>query len=75
MWLATRPVVESWPFCLTFVRGSSERAVVAGFGAGMDEAGRGSPAVPSVRVTRSGGWVVALEENVQPWGTRPGGCA
>jgi hypothetical protein len=71
MWLARGPGWEGWPFCLTFVRDSDERTVLTGFGANMDEAGQGSPEDPSVSVGRSAGWVVALEMNVLPWGTRP----
>jgi hypothetical protein len=71
MWLAGRSGWNSWPFCLTFVRDSGERTVLAGFGASMDEAGHGSPEDPSVRVGRSGGWVVVVEDNVPPWGIRP----
>jgi hypothetical protein len=36
-WLASLPDVGSWPFCLTFVRGGTEREVFEGFGADPDD--------------------------------------
>jgi hypothetical protein len=78
-WLGDQPDVGSWPFCLTFVRGSTEREVLEGFGADPDDAGVAGATIPfgeardrpTVMVGRSGEWVFALEENVPAQGTRP----
>lgn len=78
-WLGDQPDVGSWPFCLTFVRGSTEREVLEGFGADPDEAVPGHATIPfgeaydrpRVMVGRSGEWVFALEENIPAHGTRP----
>ncbi|MGH3249138.1 MAG: DUF6461 domain-containing protein, partial [Trebonia sp.] len=78
-WLADQPDVGSWPFCLTFVRGATEREVLEGFGADPDDvvpAGATIPFgeahdIPRVMVGRSGEWVFALEENIPAQGTRP----
>jgi Family of unknown function (DUF6461) len=73
-WLG-HPPADNWPLCLTFVRGKTEGEVLAAFGAGPaassgPAAGHG-PQAPSVRVGRSGEWLVAVEENIPPQGTRP----
>jgi hypothetical protein len=74
MWLGG-PRYQSTPFCLTFVRGATEREVFTWFGAdpaaavpvvGSDLGGQ-----PTVRVARSGDWLVAIEANIPPQGTRP----
>jgi hypothetical protein len=78
-WLADQPNVGSWPFCLTFVRGSTEREVLEGFGANPDDTGAAGATIPfgeahdrpRVMVGRSGEWAFALEENILPQGTRP----
>jgi hypothetical protein len=86
-WLADRPNVGSWPFCLTFVRGATEREVLEGFGAeglgadanapdAPDDAGAAIPSGevhdrPRVMVGRSGEWIFALEETMTAQGTRP----
>ncbi|HEX7165204.1 MAG TPA: DUF6461 domain-containing protein [Trebonia sp.] len=79
-WLAHQPNVGSWPFCLTFVRGGTEREVLEGFGADLDDAVAARDAMisideahdrPTVMVGRSGEWVFALEENIPARGTRP----
>jgi Family of unknown function (DUF6461) len=78
-WLADYPDVGSWPFCLTFVRGVTEREVLEGFGADPDDAGVASATIPfgevhdrpRVMVGRSGEWVFALEENIPAQGMRP----
>ena len=78
-WLADLPHVGSWPFCLTFVRGATEREVLEGFGADPDAAGAASATIPfgeaqdppRVMVGRSGEWAFALEENIPAQGTRP----
>jgi hypothetical protein len=75
-WLA-EPAYHSAPICLTFVRGAGEDAVRAGFGtdpAGDVAAGDRASwqvAQPTVRIGRSGDWLVAIEENIPPQGTRP----
>jgi len=78
-WLADQPNVGSWPFCLTFVRGATEREVLEGFGADLDDAVAAGATIPfgevhdrpRVMVGRSGEWVFALEENITAQGTRP----
>ena len=78
MWLS-EPDYESAPWCLTFIRGAAEHAVLAGFGADPAEgvpARLGGPRPwpepePVVRVARSGQWLVAIEDNIPPQGTRP----
>jgi len=78
-WLADQPNVGSWPFCLTFVRGATEREVLEGFGADPDDTVAASATIPfgavhdrpRVMVGRSGEWVFALEENIPAQGTRP----
>ncbi|HEV3380636.1 MAG TPA: hypothetical protein VG142_06620 [Trebonia sp.] len=78
MWLS-EPDYESAPLCLTFVRGAGEHAVFTGFGADPAEgvsAGLGDrlpwpETEPVVRVARSGGWLIAIEDNIPPQGTRP----
>jgi hypothetical protein len=78
-WLGDQPNVGSWPFCPTFVRGSTEREVLEGFGADPDDAVAAGATIPfgeahdrpRVMVGRSGEWVFALEENITAQGTRP----
>jgi hypothetical protein len=78
-WLADQPEVGSWPFCLTFVRGATEREVLEGFGADPDDVVAAGATIPfgevhdrpRVMVGRSGEWVFALEENIPAQGTRP----
>jgi hypothetical protein len=78
-WLADHPDVGSWPFCLTFVRGATQREVLEGFGADPDDTIPASATIPfgevhdrpRVMVGRSGEWVFALEENITAQGTRP----
>ena len=78
-WLADQPDVGSWPFCLTFVRGATEREVLEGFGADPGDAVAARATIPfgeahdppRVMVGRSGDWVFALEENIPAQGTRP----
>jgi hypothetical protein len=74
MWLDDQRYAST-PFCLTFVRGATEREVFARFGADPDAAvpalGR-DPGGPSVvRVARSGDWLVASETDIPPQGIRP----
>jgi hypothetical protein len=74
MWLGG-PRYESVPFCLTFVRGATEREVFTRFGADpaaavpAESSEPGEP--PVVRVARSGDWLVAIETNIPPQGVRP----
>ena len=74
MWLSG-PRYESLPFCLTFVRGATERQVFTRFGADpaaavpSDGGDPGGP--PVVRMARSGDWLVAMETNIPPQGVRP----
>lgn len=78
-WLADLPGVGSWPFCLTFVRGGTEREVIEGFGADPEDTVAARATIPfgevherpRVMVGRSGEWVFALEENITAQGTRP----
>ncbi len=78
MWLS-EPDYESAPLCLTFVRGAGEHVVFAAFGADPAEAvsarlGEGLPWPETelvVRVARCGEWLVAIEDNIPPRGTRP----
>jgi hypothetical protein len=78
-WLANQADVGSWPFCLTFVRGGTEREVFEGFGADPDDTVAARAEIPfaevhdrpRVMVGRSGEWVFALEENIPAQGTRP----
>ncbi len=78
-WLANQPDVGSWPFCLTFVRGGTEREVFEGFGADPDGTVAARATIPfgevhdrpTVMAGRSGEWVFALEENIPAQGTRP----
>jgi hypothetical protein len=75
-WLANQADVGSWPFCLTFVRGGTEREA---FGADPDDAVAARAVIPfgeahdppRVMVGRSGEWVFALEENIPAQGMRP----
>lgn len=73
-WLG-HPPAAGWALCLTFVRGKTEGEVLAGFGAeptaSSGPAAGHAPQAPSVRVGRSGEWLVAVEENIPPQGTRP----
>jgi hypothetical protein len=71
MWLA-----RAWsvPTCLTFVRGTDERAVLAGLGVDPDAAVPSDAAeftTPVISIVRSGDWVVALEDSVYARGKRP----
>lgn len=77
-WLS-RPEHEGLT-CLTFVRGARESAVLAAFGADRAHAAQvtgvtgqapGSPGSPSVRVRRSGEWLIAAETDVPAYGVRP----
>jgi hypothetical protein len=78
MWLS-EPDYESVPLCLTFVRGAEEHAVFTGFGADPAEGvsarlGDRLPwpeTEPVVRVAQSRGWLIAIEDNIPPQGTRP----
>lgn len=72
-WLG-QPPADHWALCLTFVRGKTEGEVLAGFGADPQHRPARLPdmsQIPSVRVGRSGEWLVAVEENIPPQGTRP----
>ena len=78
-WLAD----SGWPWCLTFVRGVSEDHVLRAFGADPDEAVLREPgepmpapegmteAAPVIRVGQAGDWVIVIEEDEPPQGTRP----
>ena len=78
-WLANQADVGSWPFCLTFVRGGTEREVLEGFGADPDDVVAAYATIPfgeahvrpRVMVGRSGEWGFALEENIPAQGMRP----
>lgn len=74
MWLSESGW-ESVPFCLTFVRGATERQVFARFGADPDAAVPSESSepdgTPAVRVARSGDWLVGIETNIPPQGVRP----
>lgn len=74
-WLVEQPGAESWPFCLTFVRGVGERAVLAGLGVdpgdAVPSAAAQAPTAPGIIIMRSGDWTVALEDSIPPRGTRP----
>jgi hypothetical protein len=54
--------------CMTFVRGTDERAVLAGLGVDPDDAmAPGDPefaSTPGITIVRSGEWLVALEDAV-----------
>lgn len=62
--------------CMTFVRGTDERLVLAGLGVNPDDAIRpDSPefsSTPGITIVRSGDWLVALETAAWPRGIRPG---
>lgn len=75
MWLADSPLTDTRAgFCLTLVRGATERDVFAAFGADADRAAprswRDLGDVMWVQVGRCGDWVYALELN-SAHGTRP----
>jgi hypothetical protein len=61
--------------CLTFVRGTDERLVLAGLGVNPDDAVRpDSPefaSTPGITIVRSGDWLVVLETAAWPRGIRP----
>jgi hypothetical protein len=71
--LGSRP--RGIPGCLTFVRGTDERLVLAGLGVDPDDAIRpDSPefsSTPGITIIRSGDWLVALETAAWPRGIRP----
>jgi hypothetical protein len=60
--------------CMTFVRGSDERAVLTGLGVDPDDAmAPGDPefeSTPGITIVRSGEWLVALEDAVYARGIR-----
>lgn len=60
---------------MTFVRGTDERGVLTGLGADPDAAilpaDPGFSSVSGITVTRSGQWLVALEQSAWPRGIRP----
>jgi len=76
-WLVQQPGSRGFPgwMCMTFVRGSDERAVLAGLG--VDPDGAMPPtapefsSTPGITIVRSGGWLVALETAAWPRGIRP----
>ena len=74
-WLCRRRLGSALPgSCLTFVRGTDERAVLTGLG--VDPDGALPPAdpefssTPGITVFRSGDWVVALEDSTWARGRR-----
>jgi hypothetical protein len=74
-WLCRRRLGSVLPgSCLTFVRATDERAVLAGLGVDPDDAM--APAdpefssTPGITVLRSGDWVVALEDSAWARGRR-----
>jgi hypothetical protein len=75
MWLAQEPGSPSFPGCMTFVRATDERAVLAGLGVDPDAAI--PPTAPEfsstlgITLVRSSDWLVALEIPVNPRGIRP----
>ena len=76
-WLVQQPGSRGFPgwLCITFVRGSDERAVLAGLGVDPDDAmAPGDPefeSTPGITIVRSGEWLVALEDAVYARGIRP----
>jgi hypothetical protein len=76
-WLVQQPGSRGFPgfLCITFVRGSDERAVLAGLGVDPDDAmPPGDPefaSTPGITIVRSGEWLVALEDAVYARGIRP----
>jgi hypothetical protein len=78
-WLAE----SEWPACLVFARGVSEDQVLRAFGADPDETVLREPgepvppqegmtdAAPVIRVGQTGDWVLVIEEDEPPQGTRP----
>jgi hypothetical protein len=68
MWLDSSHY-QSAPLCLTFIRGTTEDAVFTAFGANPAEALPDD--LPTLRVGRSGEWLVVVEENIPPHGVRP----
>lgn len=75
-WLVQQPGSRGFPgwLCITFVRGSDERAVLAGLGVNPDDAmAPGDPefeSTPGITIVRSGEWLVALEDAVYARGIR-----
>lgn len=77
-WLAD----SEWPGCLVFARGVSEDQTLRAFGADPDEAVVREPgepvpvpegmtdAAPVIRVGQVGDWVIVIEEDQPPQGTR-----
>jgi hypothetical protein len=61
--------------CMTFVRGTDERLVLAGLGVDPDDAIRPDDpefsSTPGITIVRSGDWLVALETAAWPRGIRP----
>lgn len=77
-WITGIPNSGSWPFCITFIRGSDRKSAFHGFGAdphNFDQPGNtvpGTPGEPVIRVGQAGDWIFVLEEDVwPPQGTRP----
>ena len=74
-WLVQGPGPRGLPGCMTFVRGTGERALLIGLGVDPDDAIRpDSPEFSStqgITMVRSGDWLVALETAAWPRGIRP----
>jgi Family of unknown function (DUF6461) len=75
-WLVQGPGPRGLPAgCMTFVRGTDERTVLAGLGVDPDDAIRPDDpefsSTPGVTIVRSGDWLVALETAAWPRGIRP----
>lgn len=76
LWMLQGSMTPGLPAaCMTFVRGTNERQVLAGFGVEPDDAIRpDSPefaSTPGITIVRSGDWLVALETAAWPRGIRP----
>jgi hypothetical protein len=75
VWLLQGSRQRGLPGCMTFVRGTDERLVLAGLGVDPDDAIRpDSPefsSTPGITVVGSGDWLVALETAAWPRGIRP----
>ena len=75
-WLVQGPGPRGLPAgCMTFVRGTDERTVLAGLGVDPDDAIRPDDpefsSTPGITIVRSGEWLVALEDAVYARAIRP----
>jgi hypothetical protein len=75
VWLLQGSRQRGLPGCMTFVRGTDERLVLAGLGVDPDDAIRPDfpefSSTPGITIVRSGDWLVALEDAAWPRGIRP----